>query len=80
MHQRAAAVDTFNTANSNHTGMPQMTRCPRCYSIDLAGFDLAPKGEPLHFNHCRACEYRWWAGESGASSIERGTVLAHSAA
>ncbi len=57
-----------------------MTRCPRCYSIDLAGFDLAPKGQELHFHHCRSCEHRWWVSQSGEESLALRTVLEHIAA
>lgn len=57
-----------------------MTRCPRCYSTDLVGFELAPKGQTLTFTHCRSCEHRWWIGGGADDSVALGDVLHHIAA
>jgi hypothetical protein len=52
-----------------------MTICPSCSSSDIVAFTLAPRGEPLEFTHCRACEHRWWAEPQEKAPIALPEVL-----
>lgn len=52
-----------------------MTTCPSCTSPDVVGFDLAPKGEPVRFTHCRNCEHRWWHEVEQSTAVELEIVL-----
>jgi hypothetical protein len=61
-------------ADLDHWWCP-MTTCPRCASSDVVGFDLAPRGEPVRFTHCRGCEHRWWQEVEEAAPVPLGTVL-----
>jgi transposase-like protein len=52
-----------------------MTVCPSCSSSNVVAFTIAPRGEPLRFTQCRACEHKWWAAAEERAVIALPDVL-----